>query len=368
MKLSLLQENLVKAIMRTSRVISSKPSLPILSNLLLVATKEGLVVTASTLETTESVSVGARVEKEGGLCVPAKIFAELVSSLPQDTVAIEEKEGSLRVVCAGTRASLAGVAAGEFPPVVKPAVKKEAALDKDKLVSVLSLVLFAASTDEGRPLLTGVKITQNNSGAVLAATDGYRLSVYRSDLALPEDTDLIIPGRALGEVVRVCQEEKDVKEIVLSDAGEGQLVLRVGDTTIITRKIDGEYPNFEKIIPAKHTTRATLDVEQLTKAARSASIFARDSANIVRLHVAKNALTISANAPQVGENTVDVDAKTEGEDGDVAFNSRFLLELLANFPGDELVFEMTGALNPGVFTSPKDPAFLHIIMPVRTQS
>lgn len=368
MKITILQENLAKAVTRTNRIVTNKPQLPVLSNILINAIGGGLIVTASTLETTESVSVGAKIEKEGGLCVPAKIFTELVSSLPQDTVVLEEKSGLLHVVCGGTRATVAGVAAGEFPPAGKSTTKKETALEKERLIYILSLVLFAASTDEGRPLLTGAKITQNDEGAALAATDGYRLSVYRSDLKLPKDTSLVIPARALGEIVRVCQEEKEVKEVLLSDAGDGQLVVRVGDTTVVTRRIEGEYPNFEKIIPTKHTTAATLDVQLFMKAVKSASIFARDSANIVRLHVAKNLLTISANTPQVGENTVEVDAKTEGEDGDIAFNSRFLLELLANFPGEELVFEMTGALNPGAFKSPKDSAFLHIIMPVRVQS
>ena len=215
--------------------------------------------------------------------------------------------------------------------------------------------------------MTGIKITQKEEGAVFAATDGYRLSVCQSELGLPKETDVVVPARALGEILRVCQEEKEEKEAFLSDAAGGQLVVRVGDTTITTRRIDGEYPNFEKIIPTKHTARATLDVEQFTKAVKSASIFARDSANIVRLNITKNALTILANTPQVGENTVEIDAKTEGEEGDIAFNSRFLLELLANFPGEEMVFEMTGALNPGAFRAPKDPSFLHIIMPVRVQ-
>lgn len=365
MKVSILQENLVKAVIRTNRVVSSKPSLLILSHLLLQATKEGLLVTASSLETTESVLVRAKVEKEGGLCVPAKIFSELVSSLPQDTVVLEEKEGSLHVTCGGVHASVAAVAEGEFPPAGAGVGKKETPLETGRLVSLLSLVLFAASTDEGRPLLTGIKITQKEEWAVFAATDGYRLSICQSELRLPKETDSVVPCRALGEILRVCQEEKEEKEALLSDAGGGQLVVRVGDTTITTRRIDGEYPNFEKIIPTKHTSAATLDVEQFTKAVKSASIFARDSANIVRLHIARNSLTISANTPQVGENSVEIDAKTEGEDGDVAFNSRFLLELLANFPGEELVFEMTGALNPGAFRSPKDPSFLHIIMPVR---
>jgi len=366
MKVSILQENLVKAVTRTNRVVSSRPTLPVLSNILIKATKQGIIVTASSLETTEAVFVGAKVEKEGGICVAAKIFSELVSSLPQDTVTLEEKEGALRLVCGGVRATIPGLPAVEFPPSGEAPGKKETTIEKEELVSFLSLVLFAASSDEGRPLLTGIKVVQKEEGALFAATDGYRLSVCRSRVVLPKDTDVVVPARALGEVLRVCQEEKEEKQVFLSDAENGQLVVRIGDTTVATRRIDGEYPGFEKIIPTKHATRATLDVEQLTKAVKSASIFARDSANIIRLHIIKNTLVVSANTPQIGENTIEIDAKVEGEEGDIAFNSRFLLELLANFPGEEVVFEMTGALNPGAFRSPKDPSFLHIIMPVRT--
>ncbi len=375
MKISILQENLARAVGRTNRVVSTKPALPILSHLLLAATKDGLLVTASTVETTEQVLAGAKTEKEGGLCVPGKIFSELVSSLPQDTVTLEEKEGSLLVSCAGTRATIAGLAAGEFPSVKSATAQggkalsgKTVSIKKDKLVSILSFVLFAAATDDGRPLLTGVKIVQKETGALFAATDGYRLSTYQSDLSLAANTDIIVPGRALTEVLRVCQEEKDTQDLTLSDDPSGDLTIVVGDTTIVTRRIDGQYPVFEKIIPTRHTTSAVLDVGALTKAVKSASIFARDSANIVMLRITKNALTISANAPQVGENSVKMDAKTDGEEGDIAFNSRFLLEMLGNFPGDELVFEMTGALNPGAFLSPTDPNLLHIIMPVRTSS
>lgn len=368
MKVSVLQENIMKAVSRATRIVSPKPTLPVLSNLLLCADKGGLSVTAATTETTVTAAAGAKVEKEGGLCVPAKVFSELIATLPQDAVVLEEKEGTLLVSCGGTRASLAGVSAGEFPPVGKGTTKKEMALEKDALVASLALVLFAASSDEGRPLLTGVKVVGGDEGALFAATDGYRLSVYRSRLSFPKTTNAVIPGRALGEILRVCQEEKEEKQAILAETDDGQFVVRVGDTTIVTRTIDGQYPNFEKIIPEKHTTAMMVDKDQLIRAVKSASIFARDSANIVRLHIGKNHLTISANAPQIGENTVEVDAKTEGEEVDIAFNSRFLSDLLGNFPGDEVAFEMTGALNPGAFRSPKDPAFLHIIMPVRTSS
>lgn len=368
MKLSVLQENLHKGIARVSRIISTKPQLPVLTNALLLATDEGFWVLSSSLETTEKTKINAKIEGTGGLCVPARAFAELVSSLPQEAVVLEEKEGALVVSCGGVHATVPGVAASEFPPTDSPKGKEKTAVKKDLLVRALSLVLFAAATDEGRPLLTGAKIVQKKEETTIAATDGYRLSVYRLPLGFADRTDAVIPARALAELARVCQEEKEEKKALFYRVVEGQLCVQVGDTEIITRQIDGQYPGYEKIIPSHFTTRATLDTQQLLRAVKTASLFARDSANIVRFRLDTHTLTVSANSPQVGEGAVQIDAKVEGDGGEIAFNSRFLAELLAVFPGEELVFEMTGALNPGAFRAPKDPAFLHIIMPVRVQA
>lgn len=369
MKLSILQENLHKGASRASRIISTKPQVPILSNFLLLATEGGLQIVSSSLETTEKTTMGAKVDREGGVCVPARVFTELISSLPQDTVFLEEKEKSLFISCGGARATIAGIDSGEFPPVVAAPGKATIRVDKEVLARALSLVLFAAATDEGRPLLTGVKLTQKKEKTILAATDGYRLSVYSLPLGFVDKTEVVIPARALVELVRVCQEEKETKEIEFFPVVDGQLCIRVGETEILTRQVDGQYPNYEKIIPPAHTTRTTVDTQALLRAVKSASIFARDSANVVRLRTNKTTITASANAPQVGEGAVEIDAKTEGEEGaDIAFNSRFLVDLLAVFPADEVVIETAGSLSPGVFCSPKDPAFLHIIMPVRTSS
>jgi len=234
-------------------------------------------------------------------------------------------------------------------------------------VAAVSAVLFAAAADEGRPLLTGVRLKGTESGLVLAATDGYRLSLKKTKMSLGKIVDAVVPARALGEVVKVGQEEKDAEGVRVAQGDSGQLSFVVGDTTVHTRLIEGEYPNFEKIIPKTHTTRALLDRESLTRAVKSAAIFARDNANIVRLSLGAQRAAVSANTPQVGENRVELEAKIDGEGGDIAFNSRFLLEFLANFTGDELLFEMTGSLNPGVFKPVKDDSYLHIIMPVRVQ-
>lgn len=368
MILSLLQENFLKALTATSRVLSSKAQLPVLQNALLSAQDGQLRVTTTNLETTESVWVGAKVDKEGGLCVPARLLTELVMSLSQDTVRLSIKEGCLAVSCGASFATIPGMPATEFPPQPVQKQAKATLLPKEDFCKALALVLFAAATDEGRPLLTGVKIRSEEDGVLLAATDGYRLSVKRVKLRLAQDVDMVVPARALGEVVKLAQEEKGADKLSLSQAEENQLIFRVGDTQVATRLIDGEYPSFDKIVPKNFTTRVHLEKETLLRAVKSVAIFARDNANIVHLSIEGQKVVVSAATAQVGENRVEVDAQVDGEGGEIAFNSRFLLEFLSNYLEAELLFETTGSLNPGVFRPVKDDSFLHIIMPIRTSA
>jgi DNA polymerase III subunit beta len=367
MNVSILQENLLKALTRTGRIVSQKTQLPIMQNVLLMTDESRLRVVAANMETTEVVWGGAKIEKEGGLCVSSRLLTDLVMSLPQGTIQIVAKEGALHVRSHGVNATIPGVAASEFPPVAAVRKKEGMKLDKKTLLDALTGVLFAAATDEGRPLLTGVKISKQEDGAIFAATDGYRLSIKKIKSEKLGNLNLVIPARALLEVVKVSQEEKDATFVEMAQGDEGQLVFMVGDTEIHTRPIAGEYPNIEKIIPTRHNTRVLVDKANLLHAVKSASIFARDNANVLRLHIENQKMTVSANTPQVGENHVEVDAKVDGEGGDIAFNSRFLLEFLNGFAGEDLLFEMTGSLNSGVFRPVKDDSYLHIIMPVRVQ-
>ncbi len=367
MIVSLLQENLLRALIRTGRIVSSKPQLPILSNILLSAKEGRLRITVTNLETTETVWLGAKVEKEGGICVSSRLLLELVASLPQTPVSLAVKEGSLTVKTQGVKAIIPGVPESEFPQA-SVSEKKGSELAKDEFVTAVAQVIFSAATDEGRPLLTGVRVLQRDGETLFAATDGYRLSLKRINLATKEPLDLLVPARALAEVTKISQEEKDVKEIYMNSPAAGQLVFVIGDTDLHARLIEGDYPNFEKIIPTKWNTRILFERDALFRAVKSAAIFARDNANIIKLHVENQTVTVSANAPQIGENEVAVDAKVDGDGGDMAINSRFLLECLSNFPSDEVLFEMTGSLNPGVFRPAKDDSYLHIIMPVRVQN
>lgn len=365
MNIHVLQENLLKSLTRITRVVPARPQLPILQNLKLVASEDGLEITVTNMETTETIWVGSKVEKSGEVCVSARVLTELVASLPPETVQLIVSEEALRVSCGKFTAELPTVGAAEFPPKPELLSKDVAKINKEKLCSTLSGVLFAAATDEGRPVLTGVRVVEEGEKTLFVATDGYRLSLKRAVFPVKTLSGVIIPAKALGEVVKLSNEDKEEKEIKVGMAGEHQAGFVVGDTTLLTRLIDGEYPSFERIIPKAFTTRVLIEKEPFLQAVRSAAIFARDNANIVRLSLDKQRVVVSANAAQTGKNAVELGAKIDGDGGEIAFNSRFLLDFLSNFTEEEFLFEMTGSLNSGVFRPVKDDDSLHIIMPVR---
>lgn len=367
MKIALLQENLLRALTTVSRSVPARAQLPILQNCL-IHTKDGRIMLFGTsLDTGVVFWCDGKVEKEGNVCVPAKILGEFITTLPAQTVVLEDGEGGLTVSCGGFRATLATGPAAEFPPV--PAVGKAAAtkIKAQDFSNLLRHVLFAAATDEARPVLSGVRFMRVGDGVTAFATDGYRLSQKSTGVRLPEGFNMIVPGKALSEVTRLATQSGEEGVVSLALTGDGQIMFAVGDAEVYTRRIDGEYPPVEKIIPKNWTTRATVDREALAQAVKSAAIFARDNANIVRLTIQKDGVVVSANAPSVGENKIDVEATTEGEEGEIAFNSRFLLEYFSAVTSDQISFEMTGSLNPGAFRPVGDDSFLHIIMPVRVQ-
>jgi DNA polymerase-3 subunit beta len=365
MKISILQEHLNKALVRANRVISTKTQMPILQNVFVEASSE-IKITAMSLEMTEIAILPGKVTKEGGVCVPAKLFLDFVSTLPQEPVEISLEEGGISLSCGGSSAVIPTVGKEEFPPVSSVAGEKKN-IEGKQLLEAISSVVFSAATDDSRPILTGVCIVPTDDETTLVATDGYRLSVSKISGAFSFEEKKIIPARALSELVRIVGEEKEQKGIDLFETDEKQVAFRIGDTTLITRPIDGEYPNYEKIIPKTHTTSVIVQKTALMRAVKSAAIFAKDNANIVKLHLDETGITASANTPSVGKNTVLVPVEISGDGGDIAFNSRFLLDFFSHAENEEIIFEMTGSLNPGVFRCGGNDGFLHIIMPVRVQ-
>jgi DNA polymerase-3 subunit beta len=381
MKLSVLQENLAWGLTTASRSVATKAQLPVLGNVLLATDQGRLKLSATNLETGINLWLGAKIEHQGAISIPAKILSEYVASLPAEKIDLEIKENLLYLNCGNYQASFIGLPAGEFPNVPSLKGKPEISLTFKDLALAISQVAFAAAQDEGRPVLTGVLMQTKGENLILVATDGYRLSLKKLG-GLPGiqkvvefQKGLLIPARTLmevGKIISIGEGEKILGLTVTPE--ENQVIFTTPDCEIVSRLIEGKFPDFEKILPEKGTTRITLDTQSLAMAVRIAAIFARESANIIkwkmenaRLPAGQGKLKISANAAQVGDNVSEIEVKLEGKGNSIAFNSRYLLDFLASVNSDLLNFEMTTPLNPGVFTPTGDKSYLHIIMPVRVQ-
>jgi DNA polymerase-3 subunit beta len=373
MKLTVLQENLHKGLSTASRFVASRAQLPVLGNLLLATEKGRLKISATNLETGVVLSVGANVTKEGSLTVPSRLLTEYVATLPAGKLELEAKETQLKISGSTFKAEFIGLPAGEFPAMPKIDEKGSLAFPGKILTETVEQVAFAAAVDEGRPVLTGVLFILKDGELQVVATDGYRLSLKKikaeKDLAEREELKkgLLLPARTLIEVARLVNESSEEMIRLAITPESNQVIFGMGEAMVISRLVEGEFPDYMKIVPPKGIGKVEMDREELTRAVKTAAILARESANIIHLKVGKSTVTVSSGASQTGSNETDVEAKVEGTAEGIAFNSRYLLDYLGAVDAEKIILEVSTSLSPGVFTISKDAAYLHIIMPVRVQ-
>lgn len=341
-------------------------------NFLLEAKEGKLHVSSTDLEIGITVELPANVEEEGGTTVLAKTFSELLLSLPQEKILLTLKENALEVRTSKTKSTFQTIAKEEFPTLYEEKGEEMLRLPQTTWRKEFGKVIFCASPDTTRPALSGILIKKEEQGVLLVATDGYRLSLKqlthakRKEEKTQEKDRYLIPARVIREATAVKETEGDL--VVRVSAKNNQVLLEQNNTIIVGRLIDADFPAYQKIIPTSQTTTIQFEREEMLQAVKICSIFARESANIVRLQVDKEKTTVSANLPSVGENSVDIDAVLKGEEAHIAFNARYLLDLFNALTEKEMICEMTGALNPGVLKIKGDESFLHIIMPIRVQS
>ncbi len=365
MKASFLTENLQKNLSFVNHAVSNTNQLEILSFFLISAEKGKIKISATDLEIGISSFFPANVEKEGQACVPAKTFFDLINNVGEEKITIETDGQSLIVTGKKIRMALQTTPAEDFPKLYDDKGEEKATFRKEEVVKDLSKVVFSASADSSRPALSGVLIKKEKAGVLMVATDGYRLSLKHSFLIKTkgENDELLLSARVIRELISLKEEEIS---LFVSEKSN-QVIFVAGETTLVGRLIEAEYPSYEKIIPDSFETKTEFDREEMQRAVKICSVFSRETANIVKLSVKKDKIIVSANTPSAGENTVEVDAKTSGEGNEIAFNARYLLDLFANLDEETMSFEMTGPLNPGVFKIAGDNSFLHLIMPIRVQ-
>ncbi len=367
MKVSFLSNNLSDKISFLNHAVSSRGQLPILSNFLLEAKKGKLSISATDLEIGITTSIAVNVEKEGRTTVPAKNFSDLLLNLGNQKVTISQDGETLKLVGEKTKASFQTMSSDEFPKLYEEKGEEFIEIKKKDIEKFLLRVVFSSAIDSSRPALSGILLDKEKNEAVMVATDGYRLSLQKNVFKTTEKLEkpIVIPARIFKELLSIKEDEENIKVFVSEK--NNQILFSQGETVLVGRLIDSEYPEYAKIIPESFAIKTEFNREELLSAIKICSIFARETANIVKLYIEKNKIIVSANSPSVGEDSVEVEAKTTGGENEIAFNAKYLLDILSFLNKDEIVFEMNGPLNPGVFKIKEDNSFLHLIMPIRVQ-
>ncbi len=367
MKFDVLQEDLASALTITSRFVNTRATLPVLANVLLTADKNSLSLRATNLEASICMDVGAKIEEAGDLCLPARMITELVSNLPKGPVSCFSEKEQLQLKSEGFSGLIPGLPANEFPNIPTKIGESTITVTRDLLIASLAKVLFAASHDETRPVLTGILFLFEEGIAYMVSSDGFRLS--QKSIKIESTSEkykakrVILPKTVLAELSRLPAVEENI-QIEIREL-DNQVVLKSGQTILATRTVEGEFPDFKKIIPKSHTVTVNVDKETLARALKIASVFARDSLNIINLTVTSEGMEIEATSATGGSQKTRVEAKVDGGEVTISYNYKFIEEFLTVCTSNDVVIELTDSVSPGVFRDTKDPDFLHLIMPVR---
>ena len=377
MQVSCLQQNLSRALAIVGRAVATRSNLPVLQNVK-IATEDGmLVLTATNLDIAITTKIGAQVETEGEITIPARLLSDFVNSLPDDRIEIKSVVEPLSVSldCQRFSANINGTDPDEFPPI--PTVDEGATIkvDPQLLKDTVTHVAFAAATEDSRPVLTGIKVEVNQSDFTFAAADGFRLAVYEGKLLEPisEAMEFIIPAKALQEVGRLIGTGDTAVEFTVTPAGTHAL-FNIGNVEIVSQLMPGSFPNFRSLIPAEYKNRVIVQNSDFSRAVKTSSIFARDGSGILRIQIVNDEdggkLSISSRAEEVGDNQGEIDGVVEGdvdEESRIAFNNKYLAEVLDVLGEGEVSFEITSASSPGVVRATGKEGYTHVVMPMFVQ-
>ncbi len=376
MKLSCLQENLNRGLNIVGRAVAARTTLPITNNVL-IATDEGrLKLVATNLEMAISYWIGAKIEEEGAITVPARLLTEFVGSLPNDTIDVQlsPQTKTLGLKCARFEARISGVDAKEFPPIPKVDDGIATKVDVEALRQGINQVAFAAATEESRPVLTGVCAQFEGDTLTLAAADGFRLAVYKLSVTdtVSQKMEVIIPARTLSELNRLAAEQEEAVDITLNP-NKSQVLFRLKNTELVSQLVQGTFPNYSQLIPQSYNTRVIVSVADFLRATKTASIFARDGSGIVRLVITPGSekspgkITVSARSEEIGDDVGEIDATVEGDDAKIAFNGKYLNDVLSVLQEAQVALETTNPSSPGLIRPVGADNYTHVVMPMFVQ-
>lgn len=366
MKVTILQEELARGLAAVSRVVATRGQLPVLSHVLLEASTNGLTLSATNLELGMRVFVGGKTDTSGAVTVPAKNLAEFVSALQADQVTLTVDGEKLKIGNGRLGGTFTGISASEFPAFAKTIGDGGGVEIKREIIAeIYKQVAFAAATDESRPVLTGVQFTSGER-LVVTATDGFRMSrKMLSHLSADMRSMIILPARAIGEVNKIASEGRKESVLMTVIPESNQVVFVYDKTELVSRVLEGNFPDVNKIIPVEFKTRTVIDTHELLRAVKAVAIFARENNNIIKFRIGGSKFKVYAAASQAGESDAEVEAEISGEDLEIAFNYRYVIDFLGSVVGERVIFESNGSLAPGVWKSEQDESITHLVMPVR---
>jgi DNA polymerase-3 subunit beta len=377
MRLTCEQADLHRGLQAVARAIPARSTLPITQHVLLDATGPAITLSATDAETIAiTYTIPAKVEEPGAITMPSRLLSDFVATLPRDTIEMKlaERSRQVNLTCARNTASVGGMDPDDFPPIPPVGDAGGVQMDAERLRTAINQTVFSAATDDSRPVLTGVHFAIKGKQLRLAAADGFRLSVHTMELNdEAEERSVIVPARALGELGRLLGEAGEGGVTMTFNAAHTQVQFDLGHAKLVAQLIQGTFPNYEQLIPASTGTRTEVVVTEFVRETRIASIFARDGSGIVRLIATPGRggepgrLLIIARADEVGDNEGEIDAIVEGDEAKIAFNGRYLTEVLNVVGVDRVAIETTSPSSPGVLRPIGDDRFVHVVMPMFVQ-
>ncbi|MEM7799349.1 MAG: DNA polymerase III subunit beta [Chloroflexota bacterium] len=373
MKVTCLQENLSKGLSIVGRAVSTRSSLPVLANVLIATDNGRLKLSATNLEIVITCWLGAKVEEEGAITVPARTLIDLVNNLPPEQIdlTLDDSTQTLHLACVRTESNIKGIDYQEFPLIPEPDSDNRIKMETVVLKEMISQVAFAAAADDTRPTLTGILTRFSGDTVTMAATDGFRLSVREGGIAgyIEQALELIIPARALNEVARVANDNNEHVYISMPE-GRNQVIFDMESVIVVSQLIDGKFPDFNAVLPKKHQTRTVISTSEFVKACKRADIFAREASHTARVRIepgdeiTPGFTTITATSTETGDNVAQIDASVDGVPVEIAFNVKYMIEVLNVMPTPQVAIETTTAMEPGVIKPVGDTKFTHVIMPM----
>lgn len=376
MKVSILQEQLARGLSIVSKAVDNRPTLPVLANVLLATEDSRLKLAATNLEMSITTYIGAKIEREGAVTLPAKTFAELVGNLSPERVDLnlDAATQTVHLECGMTKSNIKGIAASEFP-VIPEAGEPDLMIPGRVLKEMINQTVFAAAKEDNRPILTGLYIHFDKNVMTMAAADGYRLAVRTAQIEhkFSKPREFVVPARTMAEVARVIVDED--RDVALTLPGERDMVMFHIESTVITSQLlEGKFPDFSVIIPKNYTTSLTVYTSDLLRACKRAEIFARDNNYSARIHVRPpngpgepGELIILGRSNERGDNEGMLDASVEGNTLEVSFNIRYLIDVLSVIGEEQVVLESNGPSAPGVIRPLERNDFIHVIMPMASR-